>query len=95
MQEDSRQLARQKSWQLSLEVGWCRLTVLTRCAKRLRYRRLKVEYHKLLSTVAFKLNLRRFIEEAAKMRSTQEAALRANQQAVEAGAYTRPLFSST
>jgi hypothetical protein len=62
---------------------------------------LKVGYHKLLSTVAFNFNLRRYIE----MRTQLNGVITVNQLMLEtdldteqrelAGAYTRPLFGLT
>jgi len=50
-------------------------------------KRLKLQYDGLLSMFPFKFNLRRY--------TTEEAAAQAYNKYVEAGAYTRPLFSST
>jgi len=59
------------------------------------FQHLKLEYDEPLSNFAFNSNLRRFIKEPSFDGAFLDMHLGMNGQTMEAGAYSRPLFSST
>jgi hypothetical protein len=78
---------------LALLVGWCRLAASKPELKEPMVSALETQHHKLLSTVALNLNLRRYI--LAAMLGTQAVAVSGYHSYLQAVAYTRPLFGST